>query len=156
MLPITSGGHSAYQDTFISDFFNYYLDLFSISKSTQKTIIEFWHLDLSLTDTLMLDCYSKYGSKPRLPSCMLRSYLLSIKLKVTSITIWTTMLKEFPLYAIISGFPIDETPGVGSFYDFFSRLWDSDSNNLSPKERFVKKKEKMGKNSETKHLLVLN
>jgi hypothetical protein len=145
MLPVTSGDHSAYQDIFVSDFLISYPDPFSISKSSWKIILEFWHLDLSLTDIFMQDYYSKYGPAPRLPSCMLRSYLLSIKLKITSITVWASMLKECPLYAIISGFPIDNTPGVGTFYDFFSRLWASDSNNLSPKERFVKKKVKKGK-----------
>ena len=35
-----------------------------------------------------MDRYSKQGLAPRLPSCMLRSYLLSIKFKVSSITRW--------------------------------------------------------------------
>ena len=43
---------------------------------------------------------------------MLRSYLLALKLKVTSITQWCRMLKETPLYAILSGFPFGDTPGV--------------------------------------------
>jgi len=46
---------------------------------------------------------------------MLRSYLLALKLKVTSITAWCRMLRETPLYAILSGFPADDTPGVGTF-----------------------------------------
>ena len=145
MLPVFSGGHSTYQDTFVSDFLTYYPNPFALSKSTWETIIEFWHLDLSLTDTMMQDYYSKFGPTPRNPSCMLRSYLLSIKLKVTSITVWVSMLKECPLYAIISGFPVDDTPGIGTFYDFFNRMWLSDSNNLSPNERFVKPKVKKGK-----------
>ena len=132
MLPIIFGGHSTYQDTFVSDFLTYYPNPFALSKSTWETIIEFWHLDLSLTDTLMQDCYSKFGPAPRNPSCMIRSYLLSIKLKVTSITVWASMLKECPLYAIISGFPVNDTPGIGTFYDFFDRMWLFDSNNLSP------------------------
>lgn len=145
MLPIISGGHSAYQDTFVSDFIAIYPDPFALSKSTWKTITEFWYLDLSLMDSLLLDSYSKFGPYPRQPSCMLRSYLLSIKLKITSITQWCAKLKECPLYAILSGFPVDDTPGVGTFYDYFSRLWASDSNNLSPKERYVKEKTKKGK-----------
>ena len=145
MLPIISGGHSTYQDTFVSDFLIYYPEPFVLSKQTWNTIIEFWHLDLSLTDTFMQDYYSKYGPAPRTPSCMLRSYLLSIKLKVTSITVWVSMLKECPLYAILSGFPVNDTPGIGTFYDFFDRMWLSDSNNLSPNERFVKPKVKKGK-----------
>ena len=87
MLPIISGGHTAYQDTFLSDILIYYPDPLILSKQTWNTIIEFWHLDLSLTDTFIQDYYSKYGPAPRTSACMLRSYLLSIKLKVTSITV---------------------------------------------------------------------
>ncbi|WP_139348739.1 hypothetical protein [Clostridium sp. Marseille-P2415] len=54
------------------------------------------------------------------------------------------MLKDCPLYAILSGFNPTDTPGVGTFYDFFSHLWQSDQNNLSPKERFPKPKVKKG------------
>ena len=86
MLPCNIGGHSAYQDFVLTQIFHFYPDLFALSKDTWKIIIEFWHLDLSLTDTLMMDRYSKQGLAPRLPSCMLHSYLLSIKFKVSSIT----------------------------------------------------------------------
>lgn len=48
-----------------------------------------------------MDCYSKFGPAPRQPSCMLRSYLLSIKLRITSITQWCSKLKECPLYAML-------------------------------------------------------
>lgn len=63
---------------------------------------------------------------------MQRSYLLSIDFKTTSITDWAAQLKINPLYAILSSFDVGDTPGVGTFYDFFSRLWDSDEDNLSP------------------------
>ena len=76
---------------------------------------------------------------------MLRSYLLSIKFKVTSITRWVALLKENPLYAILSGFSIGDVPGIGTFYDFFDRLWNSDSNHFSPKDRLPKPKVKKGK-----------
>ena len=145
MVPVTSGGHAAYQDTFVSAFLKFYPHPFSLSRETWETIIEFWHLDLSLTDQLMADRYSKLGPKPRLPSCMLRSYLLSIKFKITSITRWVALLKENPLYAVLSGFSAGDVPGIGTFYDFFDRLWASDSNNLSPKNRFPKPKVKKGK-----------
>lgn len=145
MLPVISGGHSAYQDSFVSDFLQYYPNPFALSKDTWNTIIQFWHLDLSLTDRMMQDCYSVFGPEPRLPSAMLRSYLLSIKLKITSITKWANMLKDCPLYAIISGFTVGDTPGIGTFYDFFSRLWQSDKNHLSPNARFPKKKVPKGK-----------
>lgn len=145
MLPVSSGGHTAFQDFFIANFLDSYPDPFALSRDTWGTIIEFWYLDLSLTDTLMQDTYSKYGPEPRLPSDMLRSYLLSIRLKITSITQWVSKLKECPLYALLSGFPVNDVPGIGTFYDFFSRLWQSDKNNLSPFARFPKPKVAKGK-----------
>ena len=145
MLPYNPGGHAAYQDTFVSDFLKFYPNPFILSKDSWDYIVQFWYLDLSLTDTIMQECYSVFGPEPRLPSCMLRSYLLALKLKVTSITQWCRMLSETPLYAILSGFSVGDTPGVGTFYDFFSRMWKGDSNNLSPKDRFPKLKVPKGK-----------
>lgn len=71
---------------------------------------------------------------------MQRSYLLSIDFKVHSLTDWAAQLKINPLYAFLSGFPFGDTPGVGTFYDFLGRLWDTDSDNLSPHIHPVKKK----------------
>ena len=91
--------------------------------------------------------YYPLTGKPvkRFPSCMLRSYLLSIKLKITSITEWCRLLKINPLYAILSGFPVDDTPGVGTFYDFFNRLWQSDKNNYINQVKHKKQKPEKGK-----------
>ena len=94
MLPCNPGGHSAYQDTFVSDFLKAYPNPFVLPKSTWDYIVQFWYLDLSQTDSIMRDCYSVFGPPPRLPSCMLRSYLLALKLKVTSITVWCRMLRD--------------------------------------------------------------
>ncbi len=145
MLPYNIGGHSAYQDSFVSHFLKFYPDSFVLPKKTWNTIIQFWYLDHSLTDTIMQECYSNLGPAPRLPSCMLRSYLLSLKLKISSITDWCRMLKEVPLYAILSGFSFCNTPNIGTFYDFFARIWQNDSPNLSTKERFPKQKVPKGK-----------
>ncbi|MFR7849547.1 MAG: hypothetical protein ACLU8S_20025 [Coprococcus phoceensis] len=71
MLPVNIGGHSAYQDTFVSEFLKFYPDPFSLSKSTWDYIVPFWYLDLSMTDSIMQECYSIFGPEPRLPSCML-------------------------------------------------------------------------------------
>ena len=132
MLPIPSGGHAAYQDFLKTNLPNYYPNPDSIPSSTWNIIEHFWHLDLSYTDELLRSKYSMFGPKPRTPSCMQRSYLLSITFKVTSITDWSAQLKINPLYAILSGFAFGDTPGVGTFYDFFGRLWDSPNDNLSP------------------------
>lgn len=140
MLPVNSGGHSAYQNFVIENLRKYYPDPSSIPASTWDIIERFWTLDLTYTDELLRSKYSVFGPKPRTPSCMHRSYLLSIDFKVDSITEWAAQLKLNPLYAILSGFQFGNTPGVGTFYDFFNRLWDFDSDNLSPHIHPVKKK----------------
>lgn len=88
MLPCNPGGHATYQDTFVSGFLKFYPDPFALPKTTWDYTVQFFYLDLSLTDSIMCECYSVLGPGPRLPSCMLRSYLLALKLKVTSITLW--------------------------------------------------------------------
>ncbi len=83
MLPVNYGGHAAYQDTFVSQFLELFPDPFAVPKETLDSIVKFWYLDLSETDTIMQEFYSLLG-KPatRFPFCLLRSYLLSIVLKV--------------------------------------------------------------------------
>ena len=141
MLPVNTGGHSTYQNFVVENLRKYYPNPDSISRSTWDIIDRFWNLDLAYTDELMRSRYSVFGPKPRTPSCMQRSYLLSIDFKVTSLTDWAAQLKINPLYAILSGFEVGDTPGVGTFYDFLNRLWDSDSDNLNPHVRPVKTKE---------------
>lgn len=58
-------------------------------------------------------------------------YLLSIDFNATSLTALATQLKINPLYATLSGFKTGNTLGVGTFYDFINRLWDSNDNHLS-------------------------
>ena len=58
MLPYNSGSHAAYQDTFVSDFLKFYPDPFALPKSTWDYIVQFWYLDLSLTDSIMQQYYS--------------------------------------------------------------------------------------------------
>lgn len=139
MLPIITGGHSAYQKHLLEQMRKYYPDPSTISRTTWDIIDRFWHLDLSFTDEFMQDKYSRFGPKPRTPSCMQRSLLLSIAFKI-AITEWAAQLKLNPLFAILSGFEFGDTPGVGTFYDFLNRLWDSDSDNFSPHVKPVKKK----------------
>lgn len=146
MLPVNYGGHTAYQNTFVSDFLNLFPDPFAVPKQTWDIIVKFWYLDLCETDTIMQEFYPLTG-KPatRFPSCLLRSYLLSIVLGVTSITQWCRLLKITPLYAILSGFSVNDTPGVGTFYDFFNRLWQSDKDNYVNQIKHKKPKPEKGK-----------
>ena len=131
MLPVNSGGHAACQNFLIENLRIYYPEPSSIPPSTWDIIERFWTLDLTYTDELLRNKYSVFGPKPRTPSCMHRSYLLSIDFKVDSITDRAAQLKLNPLYAILSGFEFGNTPGVGTFYDFFDRLRDFGSANLS-------------------------
>ena len=131
MLPVNCGSHSDYQDFVVENLRKYYPNPDSIARSTWDIIDRFWNLDLSYTDEKLKDRYSIFGPQPRTPSCMHRSYLLSLEFKVTSLTEWAAQLKINPLYAILSGFEVGDTPGVGTFYDFIDRLWDSDDNNLT-------------------------
>lgn len=141
MLPVNCGSHADYQNLVVENLRKYYPNPDALSRSTWDIIDRFWYLDLSYTDELMRSRYSVFGPRPRTPSCMQRSYLLSIDFKVTSLTDWAAQLKINPLYAILSGFEVGDTPGVGTFYDFLNRLWDSDSDNLNPHVRPVKSKE---------------
>lgn len=133
MKPINIGGHAAYQNRVLDQLRKYYPNASdSLPASTWEIMEKFWILDLSDIDLIMQDRYSDFGPEPRLPSDMLRSILLSVEFKVTSYTKWAADLKENHLHAILSGFSVGDTPGTGTFYDFQSRLWLSDDDNLSP------------------------
>jgi hypothetical protein len=148
LKPVNIGGHPAYQKLVLDQLQKYYPNAVSqFDSSTWDIIEEFWALDLSHVDEIMQDQYSIYGPKPRLPSDMLRSYLLSMKFKIPSTTVWASTLKTNHLYAILSGFTVGDTPGTGTFYDFYGRLWLSDSNNITnpihpPKQKPKKPKKK--------------
>ena len=110
LLPVTAGRHTTYQDFVKYNLPKYYPNPDDIPRSTWDIIERFWHLDLSYTDVLLQNKYSIFGPKPRTPSCMQRSYLLSLDFKVTSITDGAAPLKINPLYAILSGFSFGDTP----------------------------------------------
>ena len=150
MLPVNCGSHADYQDFVVTHLCKYYPDPDALARSTWDIIERFWNLDLSFTDTFMADKYSKFGPAPRTPSSIQRSYLLSIDFKVTSITEWAAQLKINPLYAILSGFEPGNTPGVGTFYDFINRLWNSDDDHMSPHIHPLKIKVKKPKTKGTK------
>lgn len=60
----------------------------------------------------------------REPTCMLRSLILMTCLKISSITEWVEKTRTLPLFAIFAGFDPEDTPGVGTYYDFMRRLID--------------------------------
>lgn len=151
MKPVNIDGHSAYQNRVLTQLRKYYPDAAdSLSSSTWAILEKLGNLDLSAVDTLMQDRYSNFGPEPRLPSDMLRAILVSVQFKLTSYTRFASNLKENYLHAIISGFTVGDTPGVGTFYDFHKRLWLSNLNNLSDPVHPPKTKPKKPKGKEEK------
>lgn len=144
MLHVNPGRHTAYQNFVITNLRKYYPNPNAFSTAIWDIIEHFWNLDFSYFDEFLRSKYSVFGPRPRTPSCMHRSYLLSIDFKIHSLTEWVARLKINPFLAILSGFEFLDTPGVGTFYDFLSRLWDSALPNLSShllpaKEKRIKK-----------------
>lgn len=60
MLPGNPGGYAAYKDNFVSDFLKFSPDPFVLLKNTWDYIVPFWYLDLSLTDSIMQECYAVF------------------------------------------------------------------------------------------------
>lgn len=53
MLPVNSGGHTAYQNFVVENLHKYYPDPDVFSKSTWDITERFWNLDLTYTDELL-------------------------------------------------------------------------------------------------------
>jgi hypothetical protein len=111
--------------------------------------VKFWMTDLSALTTLLRDEYRDRGSQPRDPALLFRSYLLLLMTNPQmELTEWVTEMQRTPIYALLSGFLPHDLPGVGTFYDFFYRLWPAVDKNLrSPARRRRKRKKKEKKRS---------
>jgi len=66
----------------------------------------------------MKDCCSTKVLLQDVPQDMLRVSFAITELRITQIDKWVDKLKSHPSLAIISGFLPEDTPGVGTFYDF--------------------------------------
>lgn len=143
--------HSIYQDFVLEQLHIHYSGtIFVVVNRDWPIITKFWMTDLSCLTTLLQDFYDPKGPIPRDPASMLRSFFLFLMTKPEmGLTKWVDEMKRVPLYAIISGFEPGNIPGVGTFYDFFKRLWAASANNLKPqKQKRRKSKIKKGKNGE--------
>ena len=65
MLPVNSGGLTAYQNFVVENLRKYYPNPDSISRTTWGSIDHFWNLDLSYTDERMISKYSIFSPKTR-------------------------------------------------------------------------------------------
>jgi hypothetical protein len=80
-------------------------------------------LDPALETLDKLYCPVK-RAPPRDATTMLRSLILMTLLKVRGITNWVKTLRTQPLLAVMAGLDPRDTPGIGTYYDFFHRLID--------------------------------
>lgn len=89
----------------------------------EASIIVDLNLDRTIPILLPLYCPTKQGN-PRDAVCMLRSLLLMTLAKESSITKWVQCTREKPLLAILAGFDPEDTPGIGTYYDFINKIID--------------------------------
>ena len=111
----------------------------------KDVFLKLWLTDLSPALPHLTGLYAASGRPARDPVALFRSLLLMRLLNVSSTDLWVKQLRSFPLWAILSGFPPDDVPGVGTFYDFAARLWPGDSPHVNLKVRRSRKKPKKGK-----------
>jgi hypothetical protein len=140
--------HETYQTSVLERLREHYSGgIFTVANKDWPLVAKFWRTDLSYVTTLLQDDYAAKGPQPRDPASMLRSYLLCLMTKPEmGITEWINEMQRIPYYAILSGFEPGHFPGVGTFYDFFNRLWASSSNNFRAKKQTKRKrKPKKGK-----------
>jgi len=143
--------HETYQNSILLRLRQHYSGgIFVIVNKDWPLVVKFWMTDLSYITVLLQDCYGDKGPEPRDPASMLRSYLLFLMTKPEiGITEWVNEMNRIPYYAILSGFEPGDLPGVGTFYDFFKRLWAASENNLKSKKQTIRKrKPKKGKKGE--------
>lgn len=83
-------------------------------------------LDLEPAREDLKPCYCPRngGKPPRDPVDMLRSLVLMSAVGSTAVNAWAKRLKREPVLAVLAGFEPGDTPGVGTYYDFFHRLLD--------------------------------
>lgn len=93
---------------------------------------------------------------PRDPICMLRALILMLLIGIAGITKWVRNIRSYPLFAILAGFDPDDTPGVGTFYDFMKRIiygpWEPGCSRISrdkgPYRRSLRKPAKKDREKE--------
>ena len=140
MFP-TVRSHLEYQDFVTQQLKTYYVGgILSLQNSDWILIEKLWLVDLSRTFSLLKDTFSSQGPCPHDPADLLRSYILMHLTGTFSVTKWVTALRRIPLFAVLSGFLPGKTPGIGTFYDFCTRLWLTDNLNFRSKLKRKPKK----------------
>lgn len=139
--------HATYQSFVLEQLRSKYGFGIVIVNKDWPIILKLWNTDLSHLTTILQPVYSDRGPEPRDPASMFRSFLVLLMTNPEmGFTEWINEMKRTPIYAVMSGFPLDDLPGVGTFYDFFKRLWPAAHKHLkSINQRRRKGKAKKGK-----------
>lgn len=89
----------------------------------KNTIAKLTSLNLDPVFEILKPYYSKIGRPAKAQAEILRSLILMIEQKETSITSWCKKLKSDNLLAVLIGCIPENLPPLGSYYDFIDRLW---------------------------------
>lgn len=119
--------HEAYLQHLQCHFLSSYPDrqFWNTLKNYTKEFLILAHLNLDPARELLESLYSPVKrSPPRDPTEMFRSLILMTLLKTASITKWVKQTRSLPLLSAFAGFLPDDTPGVGTYYDFLKRIID--------------------------------
>jgi hypothetical protein len=81
-------------------------------------------LDLTPVAIFIRHTYSIAGRPATDPCDLFRALLLMTFLQIKSLDDWADLLRQNPVYAIISGFVPGQTPGATTFRDLEDRLWN--------------------------------
>ena len=133
MFPNYPGGHETYQKFVVKGLRDHYTNPAELLSGLLDIAERLWRKDLTGVNAALRSVYSPFGPRPKSVYCVLCSYLLSIALHF-SVTKWVDQLRTVPAYAILSGFEFGDTRGVGTFANFFTRLWQYNARNFSPHE----------------------
>lgn len=125
--------HEAYQTFVMAQLQTYYTHgALTLVRKDWPLILKLWITDLSPLTEKMAPLYSNRGPNPRDPASMMRAFLVGLFTHPTmSVTGWVDIMQRVPLYAILSGFEPGDVPGVGTFYDFFGRLWAAERKHVT-------------------------
>lgn len=117
--------HEAYLQHLQTYFLSAYEDrqFWKTLENYAKELIILAQLNLDPARELLESLYSPVKrSPPRDPTEMFRSLILMTLLKTAGITKWVKQTRSLPFFSVFAGFLPDDTPGVGTYYDFLKRI----------------------------------
>ena len=115
--------HSDYQDFLQRSLPACLKEKFVAPKKAKRLVTAMWLLNYDAIIPSMQSLFPSNGRPARDPVSMLRSLVLMHLAGFHSITKWVECIQFNDLFLNLSGFELNDSPGVGSFYDFINRLW---------------------------------